>query len=146
MFITFESESDLPPCEAVAALVANVSRPRWFRHPTTPFIGRVWDSGFRLIRVVHGRDSFNPMLYGQLSPSPKGTHVRVIMTLHPVVWAFMAIWSGFLGHAYLSEGKQEILVLAFLLFPWVLAACFFPYGVRASKDLLRKCLRLHTNQ
>ena len=144
MVSTFEGDSPLPLPEAVAVLTANTSSSRWFRfrRPGTTFVGRVWESGFRLTRVVRGRDSFNPMLYGQLRASASGTHARVVMTLHPAVWVFIVLWTLFLGRAFLAEGEFDFTRLTFLVFPWALAACLFPFNARASREALRERLRL----
>jgi hypothetical protein len=128
--------------EAVDALAANVSRSGWLRQPKTPFIGRVSETSFRIMRFVRGRDSFNPMLYGRLSPSAHGTRVKVVMTLHPVIWALIVAWSVFLGCDIFGHASFNIGSVAFLLFPWVLAATLFYYNAGRSEDLLRQCLKL----
>jgi|MudIll2142460700_1097286.scaffolds.fasta_scaffold246408_2 hypothetical protein len=144
MFATFEAESQLSLRDTVAALDANTSRAQWFRFPRTPFVGHVWSSGFRVYRVVRGLNSFNPMLYGRLTPSGNGTRVKVILTLHPVIWVFLALWSIFT--AYTAVRYHELFGFGFTLFPWVLAVCFFPGASRASKRLLSKSLRLNVNE
>lgn len=140
MFATFEAESQLCLRDAVAALEANTSHVQWFRSQKTIFVGRLWDSGFRIHRVVRGRDSFNPMLYGRLTSTVNGTHVRVILTLHPVIWVFLLLWSTFT--AYGAVHYRELIGFGFALIPWVMAACFFPPASRTSKQLLSKCLHL----
>lgn len=141
MFLLYEAESDLNIREAVDALAANVSRGRWLRAPVTLFVGKVSETGFHIARGVRGRDSFNPMLYGRFTRSANVTRVRVVMTLHPVVWILLIAWSVFLVRQMIIH--SEPVGWAFVLFPWVLAVPFFFHGARRSKDLLKGCLSLH---
>ncbi len=133
MFLLYEAESDLSTREAVDALAAIVSRGRWFRTPKTPFVGKVSETGFHVARVVRGRDSFNPMLYGRFARSANVTRVRVVMTLHPIIWALLIAWSVFLVRQIVIRGNSEPLGWIFVLFPWVLAVPFFFDGCAAAK-------------
>src|SRR4030095_1988175 len=100
--------------------------------------------GFRIMRVVRGRDSFNPMLYGRFQTSPEGTRVRVVMTFHPIMWLFILGWSSYFMyllttdlrlHASLSTGA-----LIMLLAIWAMALPFFYSNAARSRELLEKCL------
>ena len=143
MLLYYRAESDLSSREAADSLAANVSQWRWFSFPKTLFVGKVSDTGFRIARVVRGRDSFNPMLYGRFSRSHTGTRVKVFITLHPAVLMLMVAWSAFLGHTIFLRGNSELVGWAFVLAPWILAIPSFFYGAGRSKALLQKCLRLH---
>lgn len=132
--------------EVVTALTKNVSPIPWFRKSETPFIGSVSTDGFRIIRVVRGRDSFNPMLYGRIRQDPTGTTLQVTATLHPFVWTFMTMWSAVLGISMWRDSNSPDLswILASVLFvlaPWLMAAVFFPPGAAKSRALLETCLR-----
>jgi hypothetical protein len=141
MFLLYQAESDLTVREAVDALSANVSHGRWLRTPVTLFVGKVSETGFRIARVVRGRDSYNPMLYGRFTRSANVTRVRVVLTLHPVVWILLIAWSVFLVRQIIVH--PEPVGWAFVLFPWVLGVPFFFRGARCSKGLLEQCLSLH---
>lgn len=142
MLIRFEAETRLTTPEAAAALQAATSRQRWFRLPSTPFVGRVRPDGFRLLRVVRGRDSFNPALYGTFVRTEGGTKVKVLVTLHPLVWGFLVLWTG--GCVWNLRSSSDWGSIAFLVSPWVLAPIFFSRGWRASREALVRCLHLDT--
>lgn len=144
MISTFEAKSSLSLRAAVAALEANTSRWRWFHFPQTLFAGRVWEGGFRVVRVVRGRDSFNPVLYGRFVEAEDGTKVRVLATLHPVVWAFGVLWSVVTVSG--AVRYHELAGLAFALVPWMLAALFFPGALRTSREVLNRCLQLEAGR
>lgn len=52
---------------------------------TQSFEGTVADGRFRMLRLVHGRNSFRPIIEGQLVSLPVGTRIDVRLRLHPVV-------------------------------------------------------------
>src|ERR1041385_6618172 len=105
MFRRYQALTELTAKEASAALSDNVSPRRWFNYPDTPFAGEVSGIRFRITRVVRGRDSFNPVLYGRITSAPAGSRVRITMTLHPVAWIFLVAWSGVIG--WLIVGREE---------------------------------------
>jgi len=146
-FLIFEGESRLSPRDACETLRASVGRFRWFALPKTPFAGKVSESGFSIMRVVSGRDSFNPMLYGRFIPTASGTRVRVILTLHPLVWLFILVWMGVAGRPIYNDvirHGQPVTIgeIGFALFPLLMAVPFFFLGAAASKKLLRRTLHL----
>jgi hypothetical protein len=58
---------------------------------TQTFEGAFADGRFRMVRLVHGRNSFRPLIEGQLVPLPAGTRIDVRLRLHPFVVIFCAI-------------------------------------------------------
>ena len=142
MFIVFQAESRMSRSEAIDALSASVSRKGWLRMHPTLFAGHVWESGFRISCVMGGRDSFNPMLFGRFSPSAHGTRVRVIMTLRPIVWVFMVLWTILIECLAFGRGRITFMGVFFVLLPWVLAIPLFFYNVVRSKRLLWQCLKV----
>jgi hypothetical protein len=86
---------------------------------------------------VRGTDSFNPMIYGRVVPAAVGVRIKVLMTLHPVVWALCVAWSGFLARSATTAGLTGV---AMALAPWIMALAFFPSGARRSTALLRQVL------
>ena len=144
-----EAEAPLPLGQAAETVRAFVSRSDWKGQAAanTPFIGKVYDRGFRIIRVVRGRDSFNPLLYGRFHSSLRGTRLRIFMTFHPLVWLFILGWSAYFAYTLLDgwriNGKIDTGALTFLLAIWVMAVPSF-YGAAArSRQLLAECLRPH---
>jgi hypothetical protein len=150
-YIVYEAESDLPAQKIADSLQRFVGRASWLGVPprdAVPFFGTVTSTGFRIMRVIRGRDSLNPVMYGRFSSSGQHTRVRVVMTLHPLVWGFLAIWSVFTGHLVLAGLRNHYTAdfcggLGFFLFAWLLAILVFYYNAVKSKRLLRESLQLH---
>ena len=82
--------------------------------------------------LVRGRNSFRPLIEGQLSPSPTGVRIDVQLKLHPFVTIFCAFLFGLGGliaaialPEALASGESVytvILVLVFVLaVPGILA-------------------------
>ncbi len=145
MFQRYETHTSMSAAEVTAVLMRSVSRPPWFRRPKTPFVGSVSEGGFRIVRVVPGQDSFNPMLYGRMRQDPAGSTVYVTATLHPIVWTFMTIWSTALTIAMWRDsnpphGAAILFALLFILAPWLMAAAFFPSSAAKSRALLESCI------
>jgi hypothetical protein len=137
------------PDQISAQLQAFVEQPRWLAWPNTVhyFAGSVAQNRFQIYRIVQGRDSFNPMLFGRFIPSPRGTRVRVLYTFHPVVWLFVLFLSAFTGfypvfQTISNGGPTELGALFFFVFLWVVALYFFYRGTSLSRHLLRQCLGL----
>jgi hypothetical protein len=78
-----------------------IERTRWFRKPWarnhTPLQGSIYARGFTATRVIHYRNSFLPVLYGQFIPHKQGTTIHIRMMLHPLVLLFLANWLGLAG-------------------------------------------------
>jgi hypothetical protein len=73
-------------------LSENIDRTSWF--PKLPYIGKVWDSGFKVLPIVRYRNSFMPVICGRFEPAPSGTIVQVTMRIHWAVIIFMCGWCG----------------------------------------------------
>jgi len=148
-FLMCEAEVALPVGRAAETVRGFVSRSDWKGRPAanTPFVGKVYDRSFRIIRVVRGRDSFNPLLYGRFHSSLQGTRLTVLMTFHPLVWLFILGWSAYFAYALLDglrrNGTIDTGELIFLLVIWAMAVPSF-YGAAArSRQLLKECLHPH---
>jgi hypothetical protein len=146
-FLSFDAESTIPVGEIATVLRRSVTQPRWFLTPDGihPFVGRVSEAGFRIVRSVHGRDSFNPVLFGRFAPSPRGTRVRVYFTFHPIVWAFVVLWTTGMCELLLRSsngGLNRYMPLFGLFGLWAMAVSFFYYGAARGIRLLRECLKM----
>jgi hypothetical protein len=149
-YIVYEAESDSSAQNIADSLQRFVGRASWLGIPprdSVPFFGTVTSTGFRIMRVVRGRDSLNPVMYGRFSPSGLNTRVRVVLTLHPLVWGFLAIWSVFTGHLVLAglrnhDASDFYGGLGFFLFAWLMTVLVFYYDAAKSKRLLRESLHL----
>jgi hypothetical protein len=145
-FLIYRAESPLAPHDAQAALRAAVGSFRWFSRPTTPFAGQIYGHSFSICRVVSGRDSFNPMLYGRFLPAPRGTEIQVIITLHPLVWLLYFFWFGTIAYKIVREAVCAHYLwwpgLILLLFPLLISMPIFFHNTMASIELLRATLHL----
>jgi heme/copper-type cytochrome/quinol oxidase subunit 2 len=93
------------------------------------------------MRVVKGRDSFNPVLYGRFTQGLSGTHMRVMLTFHPFVWLFIIAWTCFgLYAAYDGLDSDPAIPVFMVLFLWAIAVPIFYYDARKSKRLLQECV------
>ncbi len=147
-FLKYEGLARVTQDQVADTLRQSVSAPRWFNwsRPSTPFVGTVSGTGFRITRVVAGRDSFNPMLYGRFLASASGTRVKVVMTYHPAVWLFLLAWTGGTGYGVISSLREHEGVvhipLFFMISAWVMAVPFFYIGAFRSRELLQQRLGL----
>ncbi len=82
---------------------------------TKPYQGTVNMEYFNISRIIGYRNSFLPYITGRVEPLQTGSEITVIMTLHPFVMLFMAVWLGF-------TGLMSLLLLPALLFGWLNAA------------------------
>lgn len=146
-FLVFEIDAPIESQQLVGGLKNLVTRPNWLglsQDKKAPFIGKVHEMSFRVMRVVRGRDSFNPLLYGRFTQGPSGTHLHVIMTFHPFVWLFMIAWTFFglyatsIGPEHSSSARANLLLS--VLFLWAIAVPIFYYDAHKSKRLIQDCV------
>ncbi len=81
-------------------------------HARTAFYGRVRASGFWVMtrRSRWEKNSFNPMLVVQVSPTPSGSRLTATSRLPRPVQVFMAVWLGavlFIGSMGLYEALSS---------------------------------------
>jgi hypothetical protein len=109
--------SDSPP-EVVEAKLARLVATKWFSltAPPEPFRGSVKGRHFKLVRVLGTflglptRNSWQPVIVGEIVPVSGGTEVRVRMRLQAFVGAFTTFWFGgllFGAAMLLRAGLQE---------------------------------------
>ena len=116
-----------------------IGRPK---HKDASFSGKVDATSFRIMRVIQGRDSFNPMMYGTLYPADGGTRVKVVMTFHPMFWAVLAGWTAYFGYqGFFGQHAIDVGALVFGLFIWAIALPCFYFSVRRNEQLLQECLK-----
>ena len=85
------------------------ARPSVDRRPHL-FQGAFGDGQFRIMRSVRGRNSFNPVVTGQLSSGGTGTRIDVQLQLHPLVLILLAIFALIAG-TIASIAASEMLVV-----------------------------------
>ncbi|BDG03127.1 hypothetical protein [Anaeromyxobacter oryzae] len=141
-------ESPLQPDELADRLSSMVEPPRMFRWPWDPsersFEGRVEGRRFRIWRLLKfERNSFQPVLVGEIAPSHRGSTVRVVLRLHRVVAGFMVLWLAFpLSTAIWTQvergrgGLDALFLLAFAAFGYLICTVPFRLEVRRALRLL----------
>jgi hypothetical protein len=138
--------SRLSEGDVIIRLKENVGIYRPFKTATTPYVGKVDDKGFKIWRVITGRNSFLPQIAGHIKADLSGTKIEVKMRLHPVVGIFMIAWFGGVGFACAMtiwswwQGEEfeltQLLTFVMIAFGVVLILVGFkPESTRAKKDL-----------
>jgi hypothetical protein len=98
-YARFSIRTQLPVPEATRLLANHISvRQNWIKRlwmRSGGFEGVVHHSRFNINPVPVGRNSFLPYLYGRIEPTPDGSVLHVLTTLHPVSGAItLAIAAG----------------------------------------------------
>ena len=101
-----------------------------------PFIGSVRDFSFQIRRDIRYRNSFLPLVWGHIVPTPMGARVVVTMFMHPFVLAFILFWLGMMGWGALRDKSASSVGLWAMLFAIALCAAGFIPEVVMAKRLL----------
>ncbi len=89
--------TELTPAEVTARLSEDVTQQRrlfTMQTPAAPYRGVVSADRFELVRQITYRNSFLPVVRGEITSTPNGSRVDVHMRLMHIVFAFMAVWFG----------------------------------------------------
>ena len=148
--------SPKPPETVLQTLRANTSaRPPslWFPSNVKEcFHGTIADNTFRLQRNIQYRNSFLPVIRGRVDPTESGSEIRLEMSIHPLVMAFLAVWFTFVVLACLATlfgtiaGTPLPLPVLFgtwgmLLFGILLAIVPFRIEAKKAKETLESLLQ-----
>jgi hypothetical protein len=131
------------------------------------FAGKVWDSGFKVSRIISGRNSFKPIITGKFEPISSGTIIDIKMSLHPLVIGFIGwiLFSLFSPYLFLVLGlvvkmlsfffpkdfsveiadidtllKLALIPLVFILFIYLMTMFGFWFEARISKEKITKLI------
>ena len=168
---TFRIQISEPVCVIINRLSTEVEPENLFdwnmfrKHKI--FVGKVWDSGFKVTRIISGRNSFKPIISGKIEPTPEGTIIDIKMSLHPLVIGFIGwvIFSLFSPYIYLVLGlalkilsfffpkyfsvalgdidtllKLALVPLGFILFIYLMTMFGFWFEARTSKEKITKLI------
>jgi hypothetical protein len=98
------------------------------------------------MRITSYHNSFLPVIRGAIVPAPHGSDIRLLMTLHPAVAVFMAVWlcgvGGPVAAALVHWPPASIprVPAAMLVFGVALTVIgFFPETAKAE-TIIRECL------
>ena len=74
----------------------------WFEVNQKPYEGNLEGSHFEVSRVIHYRNSFLPIIKGEIQPEMSGSSIDITMRPNGFVIAFMMLWLGFVGFFLLA--------------------------------------------
>ena len=104
LFIPFESltiTTSLTFSEVLCRLDEVVTTPKAFRRilpfgapPAKPYEGTISGKTFKINRIIIGRNSFLPIIKGDIHTQPFGCSIKIRMSLHKIVLAFMLLGCG----------------------------------------------------
>lgn len=131
--------------QPIPSLLHDLNRPgELLDYAGRPFIGRVEDGRFKFYRVITGRNSFLPIISGEIVSAEGGAELRGVMRLSLSVAVLMAvalaIWSSLAFNRFPStvqtgDVEEAILACVILLF-------FIGLAVLAFLTERRKAMRL----
>jgi hypothetical protein len=102
-FLPFDSllfRSPLSPEDSISQLEATVEPKKVIRSSFftgkkktgKPFEGAIDHNTFNISRVIGYRNSFLPVVRGEVGSDHRGTTIRVTMKMHILVMIFLAVW------------------------------------------------------
>lgn len=137
----------LTPDEASQRILETVDTRGWTWHLSSDkyFRGRVSPENFRILPVIRGRNTYLPLVRGQLRPGGIGTELEVTFSLHPLAIATIAFVFGMpLWVEYSKVGglspKIVPLLAAFLVLHALMYFIGFLPEARRAESLLRNLL------
>ncbi|MCU0546915.1 MAG: hypothetical protein MUE44_32915 [Oscillatoriaceae cyanobacterium Prado104] len=115
-----------------------------FQKPNKPYGGTITGNTFRISRNIHYyRNSFLPIITGEIYPQTSGCYVKIKMNLHIAVLVFMIFWlwtPGSIGMLALlawlvdrSVGPIFLPLFGMCIFAWSL--CLFGFKIEAQKSV-----------
>ena len=151
--IPFESltiTTSLTFSEVLRRLDEVVTTPKPFRitlpfgpPPVKPYEGIISCNTFKISRIITGRNSFIPIIKGNIHSQPFGCSIKITMNLHKIVMAFMILWlwtTGSIGmfalFAWLVEpsvGPIFLPILGMFVFGWLL--CLIPFKIESKSAI-----------
>lgn len=139
----FEIETRLTRQEALDALAAHVEPENWFRvgWPNSKndkrFEGTITPEGFRVRRVIGYRNSFLPVISGDVQAV--GGMSKVIITMRPFVFviAFCALWCA-IALSTLTSGAPALVGIAMLAFLYLMVMGGFWFEASKQEQTLRE--------
>ena len=148
-FVRIELVTEHSVGEALELLAQNLEpRQPWklFREPYgSGFEGVVYEHGaFRLHRVISGRDSFRPFVFGRIEPDNAGARIRAFATFHPGVIIVMLWFHYMLGFDLSARIIAGLGQGSFGPATYVPLACLLAFDVFGMVSFSREVGRLNT--
>jgi hypothetical protein len=111
--------------------------------PDLPFLGEVKEGSFKIWRDIKGRNSFLPLMHGEVIPAHRGSRVKVVMIPHAAAILFIFFWLAYavffgIGAVSPDEWMAPEVVGLVVFAIGLVAFCFFPEALGARKILEEK--------
>ena len=136
-------ESSMSPHEFEARLQA-ITTPGGFRFRSPGkqfrFMGKVSVNKFQLLPNISGRNAYVPWILGSVAPSPRGTRIDIVQTLHPLaVLMFLALfsWIEYIVISRSGEFSTTVLLGAIVFHLVMYFVGFLPQATR-TKERIRE--------
>lgn len=107
----------------------------WWAQDHKPYEGKVEGCHFTINRIIHYRNSFIPVVEGDIQPEVIGCSVRITMHPHILVIAFMALWMGGVSYSFLASLRFFVAMVmqadaqsSSLVGPFLIPAAFLVFG------------------
>ena len=139
--------------ETVATLAAVVEPKRWWRNPFSRkhkrYQGQVTPDGFEFTRIIHHRNSFLPVLKGQLQPAVQGTLIVMTLSLPPLVLVFWGLWMlliglgalvGFASWLTTPGDPARLIPVGMFVFGYLLCTLSFNWEARKERQFMAELL------
>jgi hypothetical protein len=148
----FEIDSPLKADAAMAAMAAHTEPENWFRFTwpssanNTRFEGSVTTDGFHVRRVAGYRNSFLPVIDGEIHAAGRGSRIQVRMRMFVFVYAFLAFWIAALlaGAASFQSAPGFFFALLMLVFVYGMTLGGFWYEANRQERTLREIFQAAT--
>lgn len=148
-------ETHLTPTEVQQRLDEVIEPKRVFRgfsRDHKPYQGELFNNRFEVTRIIHYRNSFLPVIRGEIQPAAAGSRIAITMQPHVLVYLFMIVWLSFAGGAFLLTlsatatsavaGESDWLVIlapaAMFLFGYLLVMGGFHFEANKSKAFFQQ--------
>jgi hypothetical protein len=121
----------------------------WHSHEHKYFIGNLTDGNFSINRIIHYRNSFLPVIIGQIHSDLGMSRIEITMRLSYFVGIILtAFWlfilSGFLFSPQTGIDKSgAITFLGFFIFFYGVVMGFFNYEVNKARRYLEKIFEVN---
>lgn len=130
-FHRFEINSPLDRQAALAAMAAHTEDRKWFRWrwPNSAnddrFEGDVTIDGFNVCRIIGYRNSFLPVIEGQVHASGRGSRIAITMRPFVFVLVFCAVWMIVVAGMLFSDFWPMALAMLAFLYAMTMGAFWF---------------------
>jgi hypothetical protein len=160
-FDNFKLQTKLTVAEVQSRLSNSIEPKKNFRFSfnnkrTKPYEGEVIGTSFKINRIINYRNSFLPVIIGEISSRLDKTEISVRMRPVIAVLIFMSFWLGVVGLVclgiliaaiaqfiqLLQHGFSPMILIPFIMFAFGYTLITFGYRIEAqkSKDFLKTLL------